>query len=506
MHMNKLNIKTMMVAVLSLALGFLSASGAKTVTLSRATLMDKIKGGWAGKVIGCTYGGPTEFKYPGKMIPDSVSILWNDTLVRHNYDTFPGLYDDVYMDLTFVDVFERLGLHAPTSAFAQAFAHAGYPLWAANQGARYNILHGMVPPATGYWKNNPHADDIDFQIEADYAGLMAPAMPQTAAHFTDSIGHIMCYGDGWYGGVYVATMLSLGFTSTDVNYVVTEALKAIPSEAYFHRFMADVIALCHKNTDWRTTWQQIENTYGRHKACPDNFKGRGSIDAAINCAYVIMGLLYGGGDFGRTIDIATRCGQDSDCNPSTAAGILGVMMGYNQIPDYWKRSLAVVEDRPFQYTDISLNRAYELSMKHALQVIRLKGGRVSAKSVTIKTQPVRPVRLEQSFEGMKAVSKKALGNKPIDRMGEIRFEGNGVVVRGDLTADDANYVALIEITLDGQVVKTIEMPASKHSRANEIYCNFDLADGPHVLTMRRLNPQDNVRSRVFGLVVYQKTK
>ena len=221
-------MKTLKVCTLAFASLLAVAASAKTVTMTRATLQDKIKGGWAGQTIGCAFGGPTEFKYNGKIIPDETKIVWDDTRVKHYFDTFPGLYDDIYMDLTFVEVFEKKGLDAPISEFAHAFANAKYPLWHANQSARYNILQGMESPASGHWKNNPHADDIDFQIEADYAGLMAPGMPQAAAYYTDSIGHIMCYGDGWYGGVYVATMFSLAFISNDVDYIVTEALKAIP--------------------------------------------------------------------------------------------------------------------------------------------------------------------------------------------------------------------------------------------------------------------------------------
>ncbi len=41
-------------------------------TLTKTELQDKIKGGWAGQVIGCTYGGPTEFRYKGTMINDSI--------------------------------------------------------------------------------------------------------------------------------------------------------------------------------------------------------------------------------------------------------------------------------------------------------------------------------------------------------------------------------------------------------------------------------------------------
>ena len=36
-------------------------------------------------------------------------------------DSWPDLYDDIYMDLTFVDVLERVGLEAPVDSFAIAF-------------------------------------------------------------------------------------------------------------------------------------------------------------------------------------------------------------------------------------------------------------------------------------------------------------------------------------------------------------------------------------------------
>ncbi len=90
----------------------------ETYTISKDSLLDKIKGGWAGQAIGCTYGGPTEFKYCGTMIQDYVPIEWYDGYIKWWYDNVPGLYDDVYMDLTFVDVFDRLGLDAPADSFA----------------------------------------------------------------------------------------------------------------------------------------------------------------------------------------------------------------------------------------------------------------------------------------------------------------------------------------------------------------------------------------------------
>jgi hypothetical protein len=205
----------------------------KTVTLSLQQLADKIKGGWAGKTIGCTYGGPVEFQYNGTIIQDYIPIRWPDGAIKRDYDTSPGLYDDVYMDLTFVEAFERWGLDVPVDSVAKAFATADYPLRHANQVARNNIFRGIKPPASGNWWNNPHADDIDYQIEADYAGLMSPCMPNTASAFSDKIGHMICYGDGWYGGVFVGAMYAMAFELNDVEAVVTEALKTIPPQSTF---------------------------------------------------------------------------------------------------------------------------------------------------------------------------------------------------------------------------------------------------------------------------------
>lgn len=198
------------------------------VTISKERLLDKIKGGWAGQTIGCTYGGPTEFKFNGTMIQEYTPIPWPEHYIKWWYENTPGLYDDVYMDLTFVEVFDRLGIDAPVDSLAAAFANAGYVLWHANQAARYNILNGIRPPESGHWLNNPHADDLDFQIEADFAGLMSPGMPNASSEFCDRAGHIMNYGDGWYGGVYVAAMYSLSFVSDDIGFIVEEALKTIP--------------------------------------------------------------------------------------------------------------------------------------------------------------------------------------------------------------------------------------------------------------------------------------
>jgi hypothetical protein len=109
-------------------------------------------------------------------------------------------------------------------------------------------------------------------------------------------------------------------------------------------------------------------------------------------------MLYGNGDFTKSIDIATRCGQDADCNPATVGGVLGVMLGYDKIPDFWLKPLQEIENDNFENTDVSLAKAYTWSFKHALGVIEKQGGKTAGEEVTIPlTKPVA-VAFEQNFE------------------------------------------------------------------------------------------------------------
>src|SRR3954468_1228615 len=90
------------------------------VTISSDVLKDKIKGGWAGQTIGVTFGGPYEFRFNGTFIQDYQPLPWKDGYLKSTMVNNPGLYDDLYMDLTFVDVIEKYGVDAPVDSFANA--------------------------------------------------------------------------------------------------------------------------------------------------------------------------------------------------------------------------------------------------------------------------------------------------------------------------------------------------------------------------------------------------
>jgi ADP-ribosylglycohydrolase len=497
------NFYVFMLSVMAICVFIFQPLLGKTITMSKETLQDKIKGGWAGQTIGCTFGGPTEFKFRGTFILDYQPIPWYDGYMKWYYDNAPGLYDDIYMDLTFVDVFDKEGLDAPASSFAKAFANAGYMLWHANQAARYNILNGIMPPESGHWINNPHADDIDFQIEADFAGLMSPGMVNTSAEICDKIGHIMNYGDGWYGGVYVAAMYALAFISDDVNYVVEEALKAIPEQSEYAQCMKDVIRW-HKEypTDWKSTWFNVQRKWAQDVGCPDGVFDSFDIDAKINSAWILVGLLYGEKDYGKTVSIAARCGDDSDCNPASAGGILGTMLGYKNLPAYWKMGLAEVEPVDFKYTTISLNDVYDMSFRHALEVIKRNNGSVKENEVTISTQDIKPVKLEIGFQGHYPVLRKRLRLDTTDKA-SVDFTGIGFAITGRAEKKgDEDYTLQVEVTIDGKVVETTNLPTNYTTRKYTPFWKYQLPRGKHEVMFKILNPSEKAHMILEDLIVY----
>ena len=482
---------------------------AEKVTLSKTELQDKIKGGWAGQVIGCTYGGPTEFRYNGIMIHDSISIPWAESRCLWYYENAPGLYDDVYMDLTFVDVFEKEGLDAPAESHALAFAHADYKLWHANQAARYNILNGIMPPLSGNWLYNPHAEDIDFQIEADFAGLMAPGMVNTASEICDKIGHIMNFGDGWYGGVYVAAMYSLAFVSNDVEQIVSEGLKAIPAESEFYQCINDVIQWHKKYPEnWKLTWNEVQKKWSNDVGCPDGVFRDFNIDAKINAAYIVIGLLYGEGDYSKTLDISTRCGQDSDCNPASAGGILGTMMGYSNIPEYWRKGVTPVESLDFKYTTMSLNDVYETGTKHALEMLEKKGANIDNENIEIQVEKIKPVKLEVGFKNHVPAERTDFTENLTFEIPEINFEfeGKGFVLTGWAKSENEPTEIFLELYIDDNPPETFKMPTSEQARRHDVAWKYNLVEGKHQVKISIRNPQIGARVDVGDLIVYRSEK
>jgi hypothetical protein len=255
------------------------------------------------------------------------------------------------------------------------------------------------------------------------------------------------------------------------------------------------------SNDWKVTWQLIEDKWADEISCPKGVKDPYNIDAKVNSAYVVMGLLYGAKDMERTLEISTRCGADSDCNPATAAGILGTMLGYSNIDAKWIDQIKQVEDLNFDHTDISLNKVYKLGFNQALEMIKRGGGEVSDNEVTIVVQKPKPVKLEQSFEGLELVKKEKFPNRSLRKPFTYEFTGTGFVCSGRVRPQSGDYVAEIEVDIDGKK-EVIKMPADFITRRFDIYWNYELPKGEHKVTMTWLNPEPEYNITIDDVLTY----
>lgn len=489
------------------------------MSIKPEVLKDKIAGGWAGKMIGVTYGAPTEFRALGRTYEDS--IKWEPADIRGSM-----WQDDIYVQLTFLMSMDKYGIDAPSKKYQEMFAKAGYMLWHANMQARKNYYDSIFAPLSGTPEYNIHADDIDFQIEADYIGFMCPGMPQTATVIADRIGRIMNYGEGVYGGIFVAALYSEAYFENDIPKIIEKALLSIPSESDYYKIIKDVIKLHqHYPADWRAAWKELEDKWGDVDIC-----GAGvpfNIDAKLNGAYIAMGLLYGEGDPMKTLEISTRCGQDSDCNPSNALAVLGVIKGFSGLPSYMQEGVNAMGDSLFIHTTYSFNSAVTSTVKYAHEFITKDGGTVTDKIIKIKIQAPSAPEFENSFPDVvfdsrvsvfdkkgwsfrgkwkpyeifserenKNVKQAMIAEKAGDEL-EFSFTGTGISLTGNWYKDGGKADVYVDGTLHRSIDTYYDFANQQHTES--IWHVMNLQPGEHKV---RVAVKGEKRSESSGTKVY----
>ena len=490
--------------------------GRREIALSE--LRDKIEGGWAGKMIGVSFGAPTEFRAQGTILEGPLPA-WTLDRVSNSLEQ-----DDLYVNMTFAKVLDEKGPDATTADFGAMFREARYGLWHANLAARRALKRGVAAGLSGTPKYNAHANDIDFQIEADFIGLMTPGMPQSANRIAERAGRVMNYGDGIYGGMFVAGMYAAAYFENDPRRVVEAGLLAIPAKSPYGLLIADVLEWSKQYpNDWKKVWRLIEDKWDRCEPCPAGALTPFNIDAKLNGAYLALGLLYGGKDFGRTIEIATRAGQDSDCNPSTAGGVLGVMLGYRGIPEAWKGGIPAIAGKTFRYTDFTFRTIVSSTEKRAIMLAERNGGRLEAGKLSIKTESPKAPRLEVwnnygcpaervgfadarwQFAGEWRAEQRARMASAKGAQASIRFRGTGAIVTGPYLPTGGKA----EVYLDGKLDRTVDVYPDEDGVKNgeAVWHAFGLKNAEHTVRVvvlgERYPGSKGAEIGIEGVVVFR---
>lgn len=191
-----------------------------TQRISIPEYKSKMKAAWLGQMAGVGWGAPTEFHFTGEIIPAEEVPTWNQAMINQQWQ------DDIYVEMTFLKTLEDYGFDASIRQAGIDFANSQYGLAHANECGRNNLRLGIAPPYSSHPKYNEHADDIDYQIEADFSGIIAPGMLQIVVELADKFGRLMNYGDGVYGGQFVGAMYAKAFFETDIHQIVEAGLAA----------------------------------------------------------------------------------------------------------------------------------------------------------------------------------------------------------------------------------------------------------------------------------------
>ena len=288
-------------------------------TISADTYFDKVYGSWKATMLANHAGLDLQGVYleePGP--PGSFSL---PQFEEWSTD------DDTHVEWVDLHILETHGLEPTAEEIRVEWVdHLNHDIWVSTRRARDLMDEGLLPPETGNAENNPDgAWSIDAQLQTELFGMLAPGMPAVASTYAKRFARVTNSGPAVEASVFFAALYSLAFFEEDVPALIAAARQLTEDEAIIAPIVDNVVLWHQQNPgDWRLTRQQIRDEYDTD---PMWWASR------VNFAVTIMALLYGESDILRTIEIAALAGWDADNTMATAAGLLGLIHGYSELPE-----------------------------------------------------------------------------------------------------------------------------------------------------------------------------
>ena len=399
------------IAALIYLLFISSALNAGERIISKAELTDRVLGFWNGQLLGNYIGFPFENLYSEKAIPILVERLYtadydgdiplkiNGTDRRGHVPilarSLGGAFSDDDTDIEFVTLHavEKYGLDITYPEITEIWkTHINDYLWVANREARNLMDQGFVAPDTGRKENNIHWFQIDPQLVNEIWSAFYPGMLEQATE--RALWGARITNDDWgtHPTMAYAAMISAAFFEDDIEKLIEFAVDAVPNNGPFAEGLRDVIRWHKQQEDWRITRQLIHDKYWAYKN--GEFEAPVSIVSSLNNGLTgIMALLYGDGDYTKTVGIATSAGYDSDNQAATLGGLIGAMKGMTGLNEDVVTRMKTMDawwewDEPFNDTYVNISRD-EISLRTPIteiadrivaiaeQAIRDNGGRMT---------------------------------------------------------------------------------------------------------------------------------
>ena len=286
------------------------------MNLNRQEYLNKVRGCWLGKNIGGTFGAPFEGK------PEM-----NDAVTYTNI--VPGQplpNDDLDLQLVWLFMVEEEGVDRITPRLCgEYWMRSISGPWNEYGVCRANIANGFYPPLSGTAGNEQWHWSNGAWIRSEIWACLTPGAPDAAIRLAYCDASCDHDGEGIYAELYTAALESAAFVVKDVRELIRIGLSKIPADSRVARAVKCACDAYDRGLDLKAA----------HDAILADSRDLGMFQAPGNLGFVTVGLLYGEGDFSKSLRCAVNCGDDTDCTGATVGAILGIMYGADGIPKEW---------------------------------------------------------------------------------------------------------------------------------------------------------------------------
>ena len=309
----------------------------KDLILNIETYRSKVLGCWIGKNIGGTLGAPFEWRRQINQVDFYTQELGGEPLPN----------DDLDIQLLWLVALEEMGLDLTADTLADYWVLYVTPHWSEYGIGKTNMRSGLMPPLSGTL-HNEYKDSCGAFIRSEIWACIAPGLPRVAAHYAYMDG-ILDHGrgEGTYAEVFCAALEAAAFVESDIYKLIEIGRSYIPSDCGVAQAIQCAIDSYQAGKPWREARDiMLEGYRGsammmmRETVSDEDWEkgfgeGQRGWDVPSNIGMLLIGLLYGEGDFDASLCTAVNCGEDTDCTGATVGSIFGIIHGFESIPERW---------------------------------------------------------------------------------------------------------------------------------------------------------------------------
>ncbi|MGZ8611086.1 MAG: ADP-ribosylglycohydrolase family protein [Actinomycetota bacterium] len=315
--------------------------------LSDAELRERLSGAWLGRCAGCNLGKPVEGWSREKIrryldavdahpildylpqldpFPEGLQLNWCWPETTRGNIRSMARDDDTDYTILGLHILEDRGFgFGPEDVGAEWQDHLPFTqTYTAERAAYRNLIHGHRPPETATFRN-PYREWIGAQIRGDMWGYVSPGDPWAASRLAYQDASLSHTQNGIYGEMWASALIATCFVVGDLRSAIEASLAFVPERSRLAEAIRAVLDLHAQGRTWEETRDDIEVRHGHYSF----------VHTINNSAVVTAALLWGEGDFSRTIGLAVEAGWDTDCTGATTGSIFGAAFGAAALPSHW---------------------------------------------------------------------------------------------------------------------------------------------------------------------------